>query len=128
MARTAAAAAPSLKSGFMASLLRKAPPAALALDADPGGDDVDHAIGDRGRAVGHPDLQDAVDVGVVLHARGSSDDRGTGVSVECGTHGAMGVMESGADRPGGDAEKLGDLGRLVAHEVAEHEDRPLVRA
>jgi hypothetical protein len=43
------------------------PGAALALDADPGGDDVDDAIGDRGRAVGHPGVQDAVDVGALVH-------------------------------------------------------------
>ncbi len=39
----------------------------------------------------------------------------------------MGVMEAGTNRPRGEAEHLGDLGRLVANEVAEHQDRPLVR-
>ena len=35
-------------------------------------------------------------------------------------------MESGAGRARRDAERLGDLGRAVAHVVMEHEDRPLV--
>jgi hypothetical protein len=39
----------------------------------------------------------------------------------------MGVMEAGTDRPRRYSEKLGDLGRLVANEVAEDQDRPLVR-
>ena len=38
----------------------------------------------------------------------------------------MGVMETGADGPGREAKHLGDLAGLVAHEVAEHEDRPFV--
>jgi hypothetical protein len=39
----------------------------------------------------------------------------------------MGVVEAGTDRPRGKSEELGDLGRLVANEVAEDQDRPLVR-
>jgi hypothetical protein len=38
----------------------------------------------------------------------------------------MGVMEPGTDRSGGEIEELGDLAGLVAHVVAEHEDRPFV--
>jgi len=38
----------------------------------------------------------------------------------------MGVMEPGPKGPGRDAKELGDLRGLVAHEVAEHEDRPLI--
>ena len=57
----------------------------------------------------------------------SSDDRDACVSFECGAHGVVGVMEAGTDRPRGKSENLGDLGRLVANVVAEHEDRPLVR-
>ena len=36
------------------------------------------------------------------------------------------LMESGAGRPGRDAERLGDLGRGVAREVVQHEDCPLI--
>ena len=38
----------------------------------------------------------------------------------------MGVEESGAGGPGRDAERLGDLGRGIAQEVMEHENRPLI--
>jgi hypothetical protein len=38
----------------------------------------------------------------------------------------MGVMEPGPDGPGRETEELGDLAGLVAHVVAEHEDRPLI--
>ena len=38
----------------------------------------------------------------------------------------MGVEESGAGGPWRDAERLGDLGRGVAQEVMQHEDRPLI--
>ena len=39
----------------------------------------------------------------------------------------MCVMEAGTDRPRGNSKELGDLGRLVANEVAEDQDRALVR-
>jgi hypothetical protein len=39
----------------------------------------------------------------------------------------MGVVESGASGPRRDAEDPGDLGRGVAIEVVEHEDRALLR-
>ena len=38
----------------------------------------------------------------------------------------MGVMEPGTDRSRRESEELGDLGGLVAHVVAEHEDRAFV--
>ena len=39
----------------------------------------------------------------------------------------MGVMESRADRPGGNAEGVGDLDQGVPGVVMEHQHRPLVR-
>jgi hypothetical protein len=38
----------------------------------------------------------------------------------------MGVMESGSDRAGRDAEHLGDLGRLESDEMAQHDERALL--
>ena len=56
----------------------------------------------------------------------SSGDAQPGVRLEGGPHGAMGVVESGAGRARRDAEGLGNLGRGVAQEVMQDEDRPLV--
>lgn len=39
----------------------------------------------------------------------------------------MGMMEAGTNRSRGDSKELGDLGRFVANEVAEHQDRAFVR-
>ena len=39
----------------------------------------------------------------------------------------MCVMEAGTNRPRGNSEELGDLGRFVANEVAEDQDRPFIR-
>ena len=40
----------------------------LTLDADPVGDDIHDAIGHHRGAVFHPDSEDAVDVGALVHA------------------------------------------------------------
>ena len=58
---------------------------------------------------------------------GPSDDRRRASASSAARMASMGVMEAGTDRPRGDSEELGDLGRLVANEVAEDQDRPLVR-
>ena len=56
----------------------------------------------------------------------SSDDRRSGVRVERGPHGAVGIVESGAGRAGRDAEDLGDLDRLEAREMPQHEEGALL--
>src|SRR3970282_731017 len=48
------------------------------------------------------------------------------IRIKGGAHGAMGVMEPGTDRSGGESKEVGDLRGLVAHVVTEHEDRALV--
>ena len=48
------------------------------------------------------------------------------LSVECGAHGAVGVMKSGADRARGLTEDLGHLDERVARVVVQHEDRSFV--
>ena len=53
---------------------------------------------------------------------------GPSVRLEGGPHGAMGVMESGAGRPGRDAERLGDLGRGVARGSGAARGSPAGRA
>src|SRR3990172_1846145 len=48
------------------------------------------------------------------------------IRIKGGAHGAMGVIERGAVRPGGKSREVADPGGLVAHVVTEHEDRALV--
>ena len=57
----------------------------------------------------------------------SSSHREACVGLEGGAHLAMGVVQSGTDRPRRDAERLGDLGRLESDVVAQDEDRALFR-
>ncbi len=56
-------------------------------------------------------VEQALDVALLSHAGRPSVICGASVRVECGPHGAMGVMESGTGGAGRDAEGLGDLGR-----------------
>ena len=52
-------------------------------------------------------------------------DRRPSVRFECGTHGAMGVIQARTRSACRDAEGLGDLRRCKPEVMVEDEDRPL---
>ena len=87
---------------------------------------VEEAVGHPRRTLGEPPVQDVFDVVVWRHAGRPPMAITRCIRVQRRAHRAMGVVETRADRAHRDPEDLGDLGRVTALEVAEHEQGPLL--
>ena len=100
-------------------------PLGLAVDAGNGGRH--RTVGCDRRTVGEPAVEETFEVAIDGHAGRPPTSTDAFVRLECGAHGAMGVVKARAGRARRDAECLGDLGWGIAREVVQDEDGPLIR-